>query len=154
MGGDSISSKANNCKMYKFPPVKLISAVLVFLMRSHISLWQECVDTNISSMCGLQIFFFYLIHHMACQRKSAVYYLVFLDIWLLLFRAAPTLILLITLTNIASPLWHKSKHDFVVAPSLGSNLNVSAGVNSGTENLYGFCVYSLQCCKLPDIVWS
>lgn len=80
-------------------------------------------------------FFFCIIgHHIPCQRKSAEYYLVYLDIWLLLFRSAPTQILLIALTNIASPVCYKSKRDTVVAPSVGSNLNVSAGVNSGTEN--------------------
>lgn len=38
----------------------------------------------------------------------------------------PALILLITLTNTASPVWHKSKQNTVVAPSLGPNLNISA----------------------------
>lgn len=89
-----------------------------------------------------------------CQRKCAAYYLVYLDIWLLLFRTVPTQILLITLTNSASPLWHKSKQDTVVAPSQGPNLNVSAGVSSGTENPYAFCVQSLLYCTLADIVWS
>lgn len=91
---------------------------------------------------------------MPCQRQSAVYYLVYLDIWLLLFRSVPTQILLIALTNIASPVCHKSKQDTVVAPSLVPNLNVSAGVSSGTENPYGFCVFSLLYCKLSDIVLS
>ncbi len=42
-------------------------------------------------------------HHIPCQRKYAVYYLVYLDIWLLLFGSAPTQIMLIALTNTASP---------------------------------------------------
>lgn len=97
---------------------------------------------------------FYIIgHHIPRQRKAAVHYLVYLDIWLLLFRSAPTQISLIALTNIASPACHKSKQDTVVSPLLGPNLNVSAGVNSGTENPYAFCVHSLPYCKLPDIVF-
>lgn len=143
--------------MYNFSSGEFISLLVVFFttlpyfqfsicVRIYNTLYPLCV-------CRLNTFFF-IIHHIPRQRKSAVFYLVYLDIWLLLFRTVPAQILLITLTNIASPLWHKSKQDTVVAPSLGPNLNVSAGVNSGTENPYAFCVYSLLRCKLADIVWS
>lgn len=85
------------------------------------------------------------------RKKTAVYYLVYLDIWLLLFRPVPTQILLIALTNTESPMCHKSKQDTVVAPSEGANLNESAGVNSETENPYVFCVCSLLYCTVADI---
>lgn len=108
-------------------------------------------------ICIYTIFFFFFCiigHHIPCQRKFAVYCLVYADIWLLLFRSAPTQILLIALTNIASPLCHILKQDTVVAPSVRPNLNVSAGVNSGTENPYALCVCSLLYCRLPDFVLS
>lgn len=106
-------------------------------------------------VCASPYIFFCIIgHHIPCQRKSAEYYLVYLGIWLLIFRSAPAQILLIALTNTASSVCHKSKQDTVVAPSVGSNLNVSASVNSGTENPYAFCVCSLLYCKLPAIVLS
>lgn len=113
--------------------MELISALVVFLPRSSIRCMCVHIQHIISSVCT-HFFFCIIGHHIPCQGKSAEYYLVYLDIWLLLFRSAPTQILLIALTNTASPVCYKSKQDTVVAPSVGSNLNVSAGVNPGTEN--------------------
>lgn len=126
----------------------------LYFYRSHAFAFSISVNIKpiISSVCTHLFFLHYRTLHTMPEKKSAVYYLVYLDIWLLLFRSAPTQILLIALTNIASPVCHKSKQDTVVAPSVGPNLNVSAGVKSGTENPYAFCVYSLLYCKLPDIV--
>ncbi len=135
----------------KFPvqhnEVKLFCSVAHFstgyiFTRYCVCIWYTCVHMQhiISSVCTLLFFFCIIGHHIPCQRKSAVYYLVYLDIWHLLFRSGPTQILLIALTNIASPVCHKSKQDTVVAPSVGPNLNVSAVVNSGTENPYVFYV--------------
>lgn len=103
-------------------------------------------------LCGIYWFPLIIQHHVWRRRKSASYYLVYLDIWLLLFRTVPALILLIALTNTASPVWHKSKQNPVVAPSLGPNLNISAGVKSGTENPYGLCGQGLRYCEPPGIV--
>lgn len=120
MDGYCISRKgANNSKMYNFSAVEFISALVEFLLCSYISTQYMCVHIQhiVSSVCRLHTLY------ITCQRKSAVYYLVYLDIWLLLFRNVPTQILLISWTNITSPVWHKSKQDTVVAPSLGPNLN-------------------------------
>lgn len=111
-----------------------------------------CLQHNVSSSVWHLLVPLIIHPHVRLRRKSASYYLVYLDIWLLLFRTVPALILLITLTNTASPVWHKSKQNPVVAPSLGPNLNISAGVKSGTENPYGFCGQSLRYCEPPGIV--
>lgn len=117
-------------------------------LQSHFNALRACL----SAAQHIIIYWFPLIiqHHVRHRRKSASYYLVYLDIWLLLFRTVPALILLITLTNTASPVWHKSKQDTVVAPSLGPNLNISAGVKSGTQNPYSLCVCFTE--NPPDIV--
>lgn len=124
--------------MHNFSTVQLIS---VFFYRA----FRTC-------LCIYTFFALYITYH--ARKKSAVHYLVYLDIWLLLFRSAPTQILLIALTNTESPMCHKSKQDTVVAPSEKANLNESASVNSGTENPYVFSVCSLVCCTLPDIALS
>lgn len=127
---------------------------LYFWPCSCVCIWCVHMQHIISSVCTHFFLFCIVGHHIPWQRKSAVYYLVYLDIWLLLFRSMPTQILLIALTNIGSPVCHKSTQDTVVAPSEFPNLNVSAGVKPGSENPYHFCVYNLLYCKLSHIVLS
>lgn len=127
------------------------------LHTSHFNAACACLSAarRIIIICGASTAFPLIIqHHVWRRRKSASYYLVYLDIWLLLFRTVPALILLITLTNTASPVWHKSKQNTVVAPSLGPNLNISAGVKSGTENPYGVCGQSLLLLRTHQVVFQ